>query len=126
MRNRGSLTQLGETEMEILHHVWTLGTASVADVHARVLAERPVAYTTIMTVTKRLADKGYLRYERAGRTYVYAPAQPPGRVRYNLLKRLMERAFGDSPVALVKTLVCHANLSAAERREIAEMIKAVE
>ena len=126
MRNRGSLTQLGETEMEILHHVWTLGTASVADVHARVLAERPAAYTTIMTVTKRLADKGYLRYERVGRTYVYAPARSPGRVRYDLLKRLMERAFGDSPVALVKTLVCHAPLSAAERREIADVIRAAE
>ena len=126
MRNRASLTQLGETEMEILHHVWTLGTASVADVHARVLAERPVAYTTIMTVTKRLADKGYLRYEQAGRTYVYAPARSPGRVRYDLLKRLMERAFGDSPVALIKTLVRHTPLSAAERREIADVIRAAE
>ena len=54
MRRR-SLSRLGETEMEVLHHVWALGEASVADVHASILKTRPVAYTTVMTVMKKLA-----------------------------------------------------------------------
>ena len=32
---RKSLTHLGETEMEVLHHVWDLGEATVADVRER-------------------------------------------------------------------------------------------
>ena len=63
---RKSLTPLGETEMEVLHHVWDLGRATVADVQARILRERKVAYTTVMTVMKKLADKGYLQFEMDG------------------------------------------------------------
>jgi len=121
-----SLTQLGETEMEVLHHVWDLGEATVADVRERVLEEREVAYTTIMTVMKKLADKGYLQYHKDGRTYVYAPAQEPNKVQHSLLRRLMESVFEGSPMALVQTLVQHENLSDAERDEIRQMIDAME
>ena len=121
-----SLTQLGETEMEVLHHVWDLGEATVADVRERILEEREVAYTTIMTVMKKLADKGYLQYHKDGRTYVYAPAQEPNKVQHSLLRRLMESVFEGSPMALVQTLVQHEDLSDEERDEIRQIIDAME
>lgn len=121
-----SLTQLGETEMEVLHHVWDLGEATVADVRERILDEREVAYTTIMTVMKKLADKGYLQYHKEGRTYVYAPAQEPNKVQHSLLRRLMESVFEGSPMALVQTLVQHEDLSDEERAEIRQMIDTME
>ena len=46
--------------MEILHHAWELGEATVTDVQERILNERKVAYTTVMTIMKNLNDKGYL------------------------------------------------------------------
>ena len=85
MRRR-TLNPLGETEMEVLQHVWTLGSATVSDVHERILATREVAYTTVMTVLKKLATKGYLTYERDGNAYVYSAAQPPDEVRADLLR----------------------------------------
>ena len=121
-----SLTQLGETEMEVLHHVWDLGEATVADVRERILEERDVAYTTVMTVMKKLADKGYLQYHKDGRTYVYAPAQEPNKVQHSLLRRLMESVFEGSPMALVQTLVQHEDLSDEERAEIRNLIDAME
>lgn len=121
-----SLTQLGETEMEVLHHVWALGEATVADVRERILEERDVAYTTIMTVMKKLADKGYLQYREEGRTYVYSPAQEPGAVQHSLLRRLMERVFKGSPMALVQTLVQHEDLSDEDLAEIRKMIDEME
>ncbi|PQJ35823.1 BlaI family transcriptional regulator [Salinibacter sp. 10B] len=123
---RKSLTHLGETEMEVLHHVWDLGEATVADVRERILEDRDVAYTTIMTVLKKLADKGYLTYHKEGRSYVYAPAQQPNEVQHSLLRRLMEKVFHGSPSALVQTLVQQEDLSDAERREIKNIIGALE
>ena len=123
---RKSLTHLGETEMEVLHHVWDLGEATVADVRERILEDRDVAYTTIMTVLKKLADKGYLTYHKEGRSYVYAPAQQPNEVQHSLLRRLMEKVFHGSPSALVQTLVQQEDLSDAERREIKNIIDALE
>src|SRR6056297_1638421 len=123
---RKSLTHLGETEMEVLHHVWDLGEATVADVRERILEDRDVAYTTVMTVLKKLAEKGYLTYHKEGRSYVYAPAQSPDEVQHSLLRRLMDKVFKGSPSALVQTLVRREDLSDAERREIMDIIDALE
>jgi len=123
---RKSLTHLGETEMEVLHHVWDLGEATVTDVRERILEDRDVAYTTIMTVMKKLAEKGYLTYHKEGRSYVYEPAQQPNEVQHSLLQRLMEKVFNGSPSALVQTLVQREDLSDAERHEILDIIDALE
>lgn len=123
---RKSLTHLGETEMEVLHHVWDLGEATVADVRERILEDREVAYTTVMTVMKKLAEKGYLDYHKEGRSYVYQPAQEPNEVQHNILQRLMEKVFHGSPTALVQTLVRREELSDEEREEIMALINALE
>jgi predicted transcriptional regulator len=112
--------------MEVLHHVWDLGEATVTDVRERILEDRDVAYTTIMTVMKKLAEKGYLTYHKEGRSYVYEPAQQPNEVQHSLLRRLMEKVFNGSPSALVQTLVQREDLSDAERREILDIIDALE
>ena len=122
-QRKKSLTPLGETEMEVLRHVWRLGRATVADVREEILQDRDVAYTTVMTVLKKLADKGYLRYEKEGRAYVYEAARRPEAVRHSLLRDLLEKVFGGSPMALVQTLVRREELSAEERREIRRLIE---
>lgn len=119
---RKSLTPLGETEMEVLHHVWELEEASVAEVRARILKNRKVAYTTIMTVMKNLADKGYLKYRKKGISYIYSPAKQPDDVRLNLINRLVDKVFKGSPTDLVQALVKDENLTELERKELKEMI----
>lgn len=126
MTQKKSLTHLGETEMEVLHHVWDLGEATVADVRERILDDRDVAYTTVMTVLKKLAGKGYLTYHKEGRSYVYEPAEEPNAVQHSLLQRLMEKVFHGSPTALVQTLVQKESLSDAERRELKSLIDALD
>ncbi|NGP75874.1 BlaI/MecI/CopY family transcriptional regulator [Balneolaceae bacterium YR4-1] len=117
-----SLTPLGETEMEVLHHVWEMGEATVKDVKKRIMNDRQVAYTTVMTVMKNLADKGYLKYRKDGVTYVYSPAQEPESVRFNLVKELVKKVFKGSPTELVQTLVEGEELSDTDRSEILKLI----
>ena len=123
---RKSLTPLGETEMEVLHHVWDLGRATVADVQACILRERKVAYTTVMTVMKKLADKGYLQFEKDGTTYVYSAARTAEEVQRSLVDDLVSKVFRGSTLALVQTLVEHEDLTGEERREIKHLIDEME
>ena len=123
---RKSLTPLGETEMEVLHHVWELEHATVAQVHERILKNRKVAYTTIMTVMKKLADKGYLAYDRDGATYVYRPAQTKDEVQQGLLDNLVEKAFKGSPAALIQTLVKHESFTEEELEDIRRLVDDLE
>ena len=121
-----SLTPLGETEMEVLHHVWDMGEATVKQVRKRILESREVAYTTIMTVMKNLAEKGYLKYRKDGVTYVYSPAQEPESVRSNLISELMQKVFKGSPKELVQTLVNSDNMTEKDLLEIKDMIDNME
>lgn len=119
---RKSLTPLGETEMEVLNHVWELGEASVAEVREKILENRKVAYTTVMTVMKNLSDKKYLKYRKEGLSYIYSAAIQPEDVRYNLVDRLVDKVFHGSPKDLVQALVENEKISDKERKEIKEMI----
>ncbi|TYP94751.1 putative transcriptional regulator [Fodinibius salinus] len=121
-----SLTPLGETEMEVLHHVWDLGEATVKQVRERILESREVAYTTIMTVMKNLEEKGYLQYRKEGVTYVYSPAEEPESVRSNLISELIKKVFKGSPKQLIQTLVNSDDMTDKDLMEIKDMIDKME
>lgn len=123
---RKPLSPLGETEMEILNHVWKLGEASVADVREQILQTRDVAYTTVMTIMKNLSDKSYLKYRKEGMSYIYSAAVQPDQVRFSLIDRLIDKVFQGSPKDLVQTLVQSENLTEEERNEIKRLIDNME
>lgn len=81
---------------------WARGEVSVHDVR-RALAERGLAYTTVMTVMNRLADKHVLQRERRGRAFVYRPVQesPQSFLRQQARARMraLLHQFGDLAVA---------------------------
>lgn len=121
-----SLTPLGESEMEILHHVWELGEATVAEVQEKVLETRKVAYTTVMTIMKNLNDKGFLKYRKRGVTYVYSAAIDPESVQFSLINNLIHKVFKGSPSALVQTLVKAENLNEEDINAIKKLIDDME
>ena len=66
---------LGPLEAEILNITWELGSATVKDVHDRILADpnRELAYTSVTTVLRRLTDKGWLACDKKGRAFYWRP-----------------------------------------------------
>lgn len=66
---------LGPLEAEILNIVWELGSATVKDVHDRILADpdRELAYTSVTTVLRRLTEKGWLSCDRQDRAFIWKP-----------------------------------------------------
>ena len=65
---------LGDLESDIMEIVWARKEASVRDVHLRLESQRDLAYTTVMTVMSRLAEKGLLRKRKDGAAFLYSPA----------------------------------------------------
>ena len=123
MRKKPSLAPLGESEIEMLHQVWEAGPSTVAEIHQRILASRQVAYTTIMSGLRKLADKGYLTFSQKGNAYIYEAARPPHEVKFSLLSSILNKVFKGSPVDLVESLVEHESISDAEREEIRRLIE---
>ncbi|MBE9179206.1 BlaI/MecI/CopY family transcriptional regulator [Oculatella sp. LEGE 06141] len=66
---------LGPLEAEILSIIWELKSATAKDIHDRILADpnRELAYPSVMTVLRRLTDKGWLTCDRQDRAFVWHP-----------------------------------------------------
>ena len=62
---------LGPLETEILEIIWDLGSATVKEIHDRILADpdRELAYASVSTILGRLAQKGWLSSDRQERAY---------------------------------------------------------
>ncbi|SRR5258708_3774466 len=69
-------TTLGPLEAEVMALLWRANSAlTVRQAAERLNATRTaeLAYTTVMTVLTRLADKGVLARSRVGRSFAYTP-----------------------------------------------------
>lgn len=66
---------LGSLETEILELLWHLGTTTAKTIHLQILADpdRELAYASVTTVLKRLAQKGWVRSHKQGRTFYWEP-----------------------------------------------------
>jgi predicted transcriptional regulator len=72
MGGRVRLRGLGELERAIMEVVWAAdGPVTGRAVVDELTRERPVAYTTVLTVMDRLVGKGMLRRQRRGRAHTY-------------------------------------------------------
>src|ERR1700755_1549041 len=68
------MRRLGELEAVIMDRLWEWGRpALVREVVDELGRDRPLAYTTVMTVMENLYRKGWLRRERDGRAWRYEP-----------------------------------------------------
>ncbi|MEI6443982.1 MAG: BlaI/MecI/CopY family transcriptional regulator [Nostocales cyanobacterium ELA583] len=66
---------VGPLEAEILSIVWELSSATVKDVHDRILADpnRELAYTSVTTVLRRLTEKGWLACDKHRKAFYWRP-----------------------------------------------------
>lgn len=64
---------LGHLEADVMEIIWGQGKVSVRDVYEQLKLDREIAYTTVMTIMSRLADKKLLQKEKAGNAYLYSP-----------------------------------------------------
>jgi predicted transcriptional regulator len=68
------MRQFGELEAVIMDRVWERGRPTlVREVVDDLRKDRPLAYTTVMTVMENLHRKGWLRRHRDGRAWSYEP-----------------------------------------------------
>ncbi|HKT11688.1 MAG TPA: BlaI/MecI/CopY family transcriptional regulator [Terriglobia bacterium] len=111
-------------ELEIMKMVWDLRQATVRDVYEKLREQRPIAYTTVMTMMNILEQKAFLKKRPAeGRAYIYQSARPRKQVIRSMVREFVDRVFNGSAEPLVVHLVEDRRLSERELREIARMIE---
>lgn len=67
-----AIANLGPLESRVMDVVWKRGAVTVREVADELEPVTDSAYTTVMTLMSRLADKGLLSRKARGRAFVYA------------------------------------------------------
>src|SRR4051794_34682914 len=80
---------LGELELAIMRIVWARGTVTVREVLDALTPTRPLAYTTVMTIMSRLADKELLTTLKQGKTYQYRATLTPDALKAQAVGRVV-------------------------------------
>lgn len=92
-----------------MNALWRLGQATVRDIHAALAATRPRAYTTIMTILDRLAQKGVVERQKSGRAWLYKAQLSADQARTHAVTRLVEGFFQGSTEALASHISTLSN-----------------
>ncbi len=97
---RRSILDLAPFELDCMNALWPLGEATVKQVQQSLMARRPRAYTTIMTILDRLAQKGIVSRRKVGRAYMYRASLLAAEAQQSAVQQLVAGFFGGSREAL--------------------------
>jgi BlaI family penicillinase repressor len=101
---RRSILDLAPFELDCMNALWPLGEATVKQVQESLMARRPRAYTTIMTILDRLAQKGIVSRRKVGRAYMYRASLLAAEAQQSAVQQLVAGFFGGSREALAAHL----------------------
>ena len=83
----------------------------------------PPGYSAVRATLRIMEEKGYVRHEQQGASYVYLPKVTPERARRSAFRHLLDTFFSGSPEKVMAALL-DAKPSSEELDRIAEMIAA--
>lgn len=96
---------LTDGEQSIMEILWRENEASVKHITQQLSATKPTAYTTVQTLCKILADKGYADFRKEGKAFIYRPKITQKEARSNALTTMLNKFFGGSPKVLAQHLM---------------------
>jgi BlaI family transcriptional regulator, penicillinase repressor len=113
-------------ELEILRVLWTRGPSTVREVHDAMGPDRPTGYTTVLKLMQIMADKGLVARDESARAHVYKPQVEESSTQRQLVRDLLDRAFGGSAAKLVMQALSTRRASAEEIAGIRQMLDDME
>src|SRR6188768_990976 len=116
------MKRLSEKEEALMKIVWRMKKAFAKDVREELPNPKP-HINTVSTTMRRMADKGFLKYEDFGATYRYSAAISRKEYTNKFVKPLLAGLFGNSIKNVVAFFAEEEEISLEELREIIKMIE---
>lgn len=111
-----------DAELAILRVLWQRGASTVRQVHDELQRDRSAAYTTALKLLQIMTEKGLVRRDETDRTHVYQARYSEEQTQRQLVRDLLDRAFGGSASKLVMQALNARRASSDELSEIRRLI----
>jgi predicted transcriptional regulator len=112
-----------DAELAILRVLWERGPSTVRQVHDVLARDRQAAYTTALKLLQIMTEKGLVRRDESERTHVYHARLTEEQTQRQLVRDLLDRAFGGSAAKLVLQALNAKRASPEELGEIRRLIE---
>ncbi len=96
------------------------GRAPVTEIQAAI--PDPPGYSAVRATLRIMEEKGYIRHEQQGASYVYLPKVAPERAKRSAVRHMLDTLFNGSPEQVMAALL-DAKPSPDELDRIAAMIE---
>jgi BlaI family penicillinase repressor len=117
LKNQHSLSR---RERQIMDILISRGRGSASEIQAA-MADAP-GYSAVRATLRIMENKGHIRHEQQGATYVYVPKIAPERAKRSALRHMLDTFFNGSPEQVMAALL-DSKPSAAELDRIAALIE---
>lgn len=112
-----------EAELAVLQVLWEHGPCTIRQITEQIYPEgRAAQYATVQKLLERLEDKQCVQRDRKPAVHIFAAAIDRGELIGRRLQTMAEKLCGGSLTPLLTHLVQSQKLSAAERKELRELI----
>ena len=111
-----------EAELDILQVLWERGPCTVREVHEALYGDDGAGYTTALKLMQIMTEKGLVERDERDRTHVYRARLSEEHTQRQLVRDLVDRAFGGSAAKLVLQALTSKHASPAELREIRQIL----
>ena len=113
---------LTDTEQSIMKILWRDGECSVKAITSVLCEEKNTAYTSVQTMCKIMAEKGYVEFRKDGRAFLYSAVMSEKDAQQGALKTLLNRFFGGSSQLLTQHLMTESDIDMSALQELQDKI----
>lgn len=111
---------LSGRELDVMNVLWERGSATVSEVLEDLRDE--LAYTTVLTILRRLEKKGHVRHEADGKAHRYVSLVPREDAQDSAIQRITRKLFLDSPGLLMSRLLRKGELTGEQLHELRALV----
>ena len=113
--------QLTKTEEQLMQYLWKQEKAFMKDLLDAFPDPKP-ATTTVATLLKRMADKGFVGYKEYGKSREYFPLVDKSEYFSKQMNGMIKNFFNNSASQFASFFTQETNMSAAELEELKKII----
>jgi predicted transcriptional regulator len=115
-----------EGELGILKVLWSHGPLTVREIQRILNGDKPTGYTTVLKLLQIMTEKELVSRDQEVRPQVYRARYSLEQTQRQLLKDLVQRAFGGSVKALVLQALSTKRSSPEEMQAIEKLLERME
>ncbi|HSR49802.1 MAG TPA: BlaI/MecI/CopY family transcriptional regulator [Acidobacteriota bacterium] len=125
MTSKNDIPDLGPLEFTLVRLLWKSGPASARQILERYNArsDKPLAYTTVMTLLTRLSEKGVLDVDRSRQPFQFTARVSREQLLRQRVHDFVDLFFEGQPLELAMRLVEDTRLSQEEIRRLEDMLE---